>query len=97
MKPIPGRSPLSWLVVNTDGKLLAVLDSSSEAFWFTRNRGHAVGATIVQADFDYAQAPELRSALSDCAESLSRLPDADRAYRATCLQQARTAIANATA
>lgn len=35
-------------------------------------------------------------ALEDCVESLSRLPDADNAYRVTCLNQARAALAFAT-
>jgi|SRR5689334_18850044 len=43
-----------------------------------------------------ASAPALLSALRDCAEALSRLPDVDGAYRATCLHQARAAIAAAT-
>lgn len=34
----------------------------------------------------------LRAALFDCANSLERLPDAEGAYRITCLQQARAAL-----
>lgn len=60
------KSELRWLVVNPDGKLLAVLDSESEAYWFTRNRGHAHGAEIRKADCDYAAAPELLAALKAC-------------------------------
>lgn len=58
-----GRSPLNWLVVNPDGKLLAVFDSESEADWFTRHRSSAYEASIIQAPIDYAQAPALLEAL----------------------------------
>lgn len=40
-------SPLQWLVVNPEGKLLAVLDSESEAYWFTKNRGHVLKMSVV--------------------------------------------------
>jgi len=42
-----------------------------------------------------AAAPAMLEALEDCVESLSRLPDINGAYRVTCLQQARAAIAQA--
>lgn len=38
---------------------------------------------------------DLLAALKDCSESLERLPNVDGAYRVTCLQQARAAIAKA--
>ena len=41
-----------WLVKNPDGKLLAVLDSESEAYWFIEKRGHANGAKYVKAPLD---------------------------------------------
>jgi hypothetical protein len=66
-------SPLQWLVVNPDGKLLAILDSESEAYWFTKNRGHADKAVHFKAALDYASAPSLlaerdrlREALQEC-------------------------------
>ena len=40
-----------------------------------------------------ASAPALLGALKDCVESLERLPDLDGAYRQTCINQARAAIA----
>jgi hypothetical protein len=54
---------LNWVVVNPEGKLLAILDSESEAHWFTRNRGHAAGAFYFQAGLNYAHAGELLAAL----------------------------------
>ncbi len=42
-----------------------------------------------------AAAPCILAALEDCVESLSRLPDVDGAYRVTCIEQARAAIAKA--
>ena len=42
-----------------------------------------------------AAAPDLLAALSDCLESLSRMPGSPGAYRITCMTQARTAIAKA--
>ncbi len=40
-------------------------------------------------------APALLAALEDCLQSLERLPDNEGAYRVTCIQQARAAIAQA--
>lgn len=71
-EPPRGRDgcSLDWLVVNPNGKLLAVLDSESEAFHFTRNRGHAHGAVFFKAPIDYAAAPDLKSALEVCETQL---------------------------
>jgi hypothetical protein len=66
---------LNWLVVNLDGKLLAILDSESEAYWFTRNRGHASGAVFFKSPCDYAAAPTL---LDECKRLLSLLDLAKR-------------------
>ena len=49
------------MVFNAEGKPVAVLDSESEAYWFTKNRGHA--ARYSKAPLDYAAAPELLAAL----------------------------------
>lgn len=38
------------------------------------------------------QASEVRQALEDCIESLSRLADADGAYRVSCIIQAKKAL-----
>lgn len=65
-------SALRWLVVNPDGKLLAVLDSESEAYWFTRNWGHANGAVYIKAPIDYAAAPDL---LESCKDLLRHAQD----------------------
>ena len=63
-KLIPaGRTPLCWLVVNPEGNLLAILDSESEAYWFTKNRGHAAGAIYFKSPCDYAAAPKLLAAV----------------------------------
>lgn len=61
----PGRDGdrLCWLVVNPEGKLLAVLDSQSEAHFYIQNRGHAHGAVYFKASCDYAAAPALLEAL----------------------------------
>lgn len=61
-------SRLDCLVVNPDGKLLAILDSESEAYFYTRNRAHAFGATTHKAGIDYSSAPELLEALQQAAE-----------------------------
>lgn len=86
---IPGRSPLNWLVVNPDGKLLAILDSGSEAFWFTRNRGHAHLAAIEESKIDYSQAPELMAALESCVSEFCE-------HECHAITQARAAIDKAT-
>jgi hypothetical protein len=95
-----GRSPLNWLVVNPDGKLLAVLDSESEARWFTRNRGHAVGASVVQSTIDYAQAPALAEALRAISEPDTLLDANGEAFGLHAArrmqEQARSAITSAT-
>lgn len=84
-----GRDRLQWLVVNPDGKLLAILDSKSEAYWFTRNRGHAEGAVYFKAPCDYAAAPDL---LEACKLALTRNGvDGDAELSETI----RAAIANA--
>ena len=67
----PGSRPgseLNWLVVNSDGHLLAMLDSESEAHFFTKNRGHAADAVYFKAPCDYAAAPELLEALEAFCE-----------------------------
>lgn len=61
---------LNWVVVNPEGKLLAILDSESEAHWFTRNRGHAAGAFYFQAGLNYAHAGELLEALELALQGL---------------------------
>lgn len=71
----PG-SILNWLVVNPEGAILAVLDSESEAYWFTRNRGHANGAVYFKAEVDYVQAVNSYSALLAVAEAAKHLCDA---------------------
>lgn len=43
-------------------------------------------------DEAWAERGRLRGALADCVESLIRLPDADKAYRQTCINQARAAL-----
>lgn len=63
-------SSLNWLVVNPDGKLLAILDSESEAYYFTHNRGHAHGAVYFKAPCDYAAAHELLAALKQTLDAL---------------------------
>lgn len=70
-------SQLNWIVVNPEGKLLAVLDSESEAHWFTRNRGHASGAVYFQTPCDYAAAPDL---LAACEYLENAMADASRIY-----------------
>lgn len=74
IEPTPkptGRTSLCWLVVNRDGKLLAILDSESEAYWFTRNRGHATDAVYFQAPIDYAMAPALLEALKEALAQMT--------------------------
>lgn len=78
---------LNWVVVNPEGKLLAILDSESEAHWFTRNRGHAAGAFYFQAGLNYAHAGELLAALE------SYVPEGSSEYQ-FCIK-ARAAIAKA--
>jgi hypothetical protein len=60
--PIQARDgqSLNWLVVNPDGKILAILDSESEAYYYTKNRGHAESAVYFKSDCDYAAAPETK-------------------------------------
>ena len=65
-------SALNWIVVNPDGHLLAVLDSESEAHFFTTNRGHANGAIYFKTPCDYAAAPQLLAALKACEAQLDR-------------------------
>lgn len=53
--------------------------------------------TMSQAEYDancrlMVAAPELFTALADCVESLMRLPDAEDAYRVTCINQAKAAL-----
>lgn len=71
-----GRSPLEWLVINPEGKLLAILDSDSEAYFFTKNRGHAAGSISLKASFDYASAPTLLAERGRLKESNRRLREA---------------------
>jgi len=81
-----GRDPLQWLVVNPGGKLLAVLDSESEAYYFTKNRGHANGAVFFKSKCDYAAAPDLLAALenlvADWERVHGRIPDGHEARAA---------------
>jgi hypothetical protein len=77
------------LVLNTT-EWRANTELIAEAF----NTAHETGLTPRQLADERA---ELIKALADCAESLSRLPDVDGAYRATCYQQAAKALANAIA
>ena len=96
-----GRAPLCWLVVNPDGKLLAVLDSESEAHWFTRNRGHASGAVYFKTPYDYAAAPDLLTALQSCVAQMEVVFEKDlhptqRNPFTNALLGARIAIARAT-
>lgn len=93
-----GRSPLNWLVVNQSGKLLAVLDSESEAHFFTKNRGHASGAVYFKAACDYAAAPELLEALDSALRQLEYIANVDRedATDNPILIKFRAAIARAT-
>lgn len=71
----PGRDGerLCWLVVNQAGKLLAILDSQSEAYFYIQNRGHAHGAVRFLSSFDYAAAPALLVALQSLTERYTRL------------------------
>lgn len=46
-------TPLPWAVFNRDGKLLARMESESEAYYYIRNRGHANGGTY-RNDGDHA-------------------------------------------
>ena len=68
-----GRTALCWIVVNPDGKLLAVLDSESEAYFFTRNRGHANGSVYFKAPCDYAAAPDMLAALKNLVNDWERV------------------------
>jgi hypothetical protein len=96
MPPV-GHTPGPWDVyagtmIEREGMLLATVPESSQMcppdgrdmFWETRANARLIAA-----------APELLEALEDCVESLSRLRNADGAYRVTCLQQVRAAIAKA--
>lgn len=86
---------LRWLVVNPEGKAVAVLDSQSEAYWFTKNRGHAETAIYFNEGVNYRIAPELLRALEEC------LPIVDAQRRAglgegdIAAMNARVAIAKA--
>lgn len=80
-------SSLNWLVVNPDGKLLAILDSESEAYWFTRNRGHAAGAVFFKAACDYSGAPEMLAALKAVHD--------DPYTTCACAEKVRAAISKA--
>jgi len=88
-------SPLKWLVVNPDGKLLAILDSESEAFHFTRNRGHANGAVFFKAALDYASAPDLLEALKNAVERLEASQPIIGSATWKVIKQSRAAIAQA--
>ena len=68
-------SPLQWLVVNPEGELLAVLDSESEAYWFTKNRGHAYEAVYFKAAFDYSAAPTLLAERDRLREALKAVDE----------------------
>ena len=65
LDPPPAREGcfLSWLVVNREGKLLAIVDSESEAYHYQKGRAHAEGGRYFKATLDYAAAPKLLSAL----------------------------------
>lgn len=67
-------SKLNWVVVNTEGRKVAVLDSQSEAYWFTKNRGHAENAVYVNEGLDYGAAPDL---LAACQQIISAADDPD--------------------
>ena len=88
--PTEGRDPLCWVVVNPEGKLLAILDSESEAYWFTRNRGHAEKAVYFKAPMVYVAAPDLLEALNAC---LNDAPSLDHCQAGL---KARAAISKAT-
>lgn len=101
-KTICAHTPGPWKAVNTEehntreSKTMVIGGDSivvaSVYNPFTRKfsaREVAANAHLISS------APDLLSALEDCVESLSRLPDTDGAYRVTCLQQARAAIAKA--
>ncbi len=86
---------LRWLVVNPEGKAVAVLDSESEAYWFTRNRGHANTSIYFNEGINYRIAPELLDALEQClpivdAHRRARLGEGDFAA-----MNARAAISKA--
>lgn len=61
-KPRENHS-LGWLVVDREGKLLAILDSESEACHYEKGRAHAEGGRYFKAPLDYAAAPKLLAAL----------------------------------
>ena len=70
-----------------DPEAEANVELIAEAF----NVTHETGRTPRQLADDRAA---LIAALTDCAESLSRLPDVDGAYRATTYQQAAKTLAD---
>ena len=78
--PPPAREGcfLSWLVVNREGKLLAIVDSESEAYHYQKGRAHAEGGRYFKATLDYAGAPDMQTALREIARELARHPDAQR-------------------
>ena len=107
--PTEGRDPLCWVVVNPEGKLLAILDSESEAYWFTRNRGHAEKAVYFKAPMDYVAAPELLemcksgmrvslAAAEDCKPHFSQVRGESAEFDAWCdlADLFRSAISKAT-
>ena len=98
-KPRENRS-LSWLVVNREGKLLAILDSESEAHHYQKGRAHAEGGRYFKAPLDYAAAPQLLSALRALIWQIERddsIEWEEDSPVAEMLRYAREAIAEATA
>lgn len=91
---------LSWKVVGEDGGVLAIVDSESEAFFFTRYRAHAASAETVFSGIDYSAAPELLEALEAVlfsAEAMKEERDGINGYSGEpeSFRVARAAIAKA--
>lgn len=85
------HTPGPWRVGKTDDGKLYVDCAGLPVICVEQYRnGHEANAKLISA------APELLIAAKDALESLKRLPDAEGAFRATCIYELEHAIAKAT-
>lgn len=100
------HTPTPWRVVvrsNQTGVRSVAVDASAKGgrCWVPQSHGRAIAWTEKDAEDGRFIARAVNShdvlveALEDCIQSLERLPNVDGAYRVTCIQQARAAIAKA--
>lgn len=90
---------LSNLIVNADIGRRGGPDKSAVIFARLEDGKARIVAQFTTHDHEVARmvaaSLDTLTALEDCRESLSRLEDSDGAYRVTCIEEARQALASA--